>query len=78
MTLTFVQESLRLLLVTAVLSHFDPIEQNSEEPRVFNLISSGFKFIDIPVDPDKLALEKLGLRRRKPYRELTRKLSCDV
>lgn len=61
-----------------MLSHFDPIEQNSEEPRVFDLVSSGFKFFNIPVDPDKLALEELGLRRRKPYRELPSKLSCNV
>lgn len=44
-------------------------EPNIKQSSLFDLARPSFEFVYIPVTPDKLALQELGLGARKPHIE---------
>lgn len=56
--------------------HVYSIQRQSQEGRILDLVSSSLELLNIPVGPNKLALEEFSLRRSEPDSELTAKLSC--
>lgn len=57
-----------------MLLHRHAVQQDPQQKRVLDLIGAGLQLVYVPVDPDELALEELGLGGGEPQVEVGREV----
>lgn len=56
----------------------NPMHAHRQNQRILNLLSSCLQLINIPIDPDKLASKKPGVRGSEPDEEMGGKVDCMI